>query len=369
MLQIAPHRYQSNQGALEDIGEQLESLGERALIIANKTVIERFEDVVQESLKDSMIGFSFDVCLGECCLPEIERLVSIAEKQEVDMIIGMGGGKTLDVAKYVAQLNSSRLATVPTVAGSCAAFTNIVHLYSEDGKFIKEEELDLCPDLLLLDYKIAGLAPSRHLAAGMSLSYSTAVSAGLSFEGVSVTHPQQIAFELTDHVRGTLLTQGKDALGDVKKGELTAGIETVAEIIVMETGLINCLGGGLFRRTPGRLFSHLIHSYTDEEILFGELVAFGTLVEKNMKNSPVSELKQMYGFYRDIEVPLTLNQLGLPENQRKKILETAIEEIIGKKEKWSFTVDFDADDLMRAIKKTDQDGKTVNESGLKGLEE
>ncbi|MFP4687498.1 MAG: iron-containing alcohol dehydrogenase family protein, partial [bacterium] len=359
MLQIAPHRYQSAPGALQDIGKNLEQLGERALVIANKTVIERFEDVVRKSLKDSMIGFSFDVCLGECCLPEIERLVSIAEKQESDMIIGMGGGKTLDVAKYVAQLAGCKLITVPTVVSSCAAFTNVVHLYNEDGEFIKEEELDNSPDLLILDYKIAGLAPSRHFAAGMSLAF--AATSGEFSRGDSkdllTSYPSRIALELAGHVRREVFERGKSAFSDVKKGELTAAIEEATEIIILETGLIHCLGGGAFRNSPGRLFAHFIHPYIDDNVLFGELVGLGTIIERNLYSSSVEELKDIYRFYRDIEIPLTLSQLGVPENQRGKIFSTVIEQIVKRAAEEPFAYSIDAKELEGAIRKADKDGE------------
>ena len=45
------------------------------------------------------------LCLfnGECSRPEIERLLAITKEVKADVIIGIGGGKTLDTAKSISQ--------------------------------------------------------------------------------------------------------------------------------------------------------------------------------------------------------------------------------------------------------------------------
>ena len=50
---------------------------------------------------------------GECCDPEIERLSKLARKEECDVIIGVGGGKSLDTAKAVGYSFTSRSPLFP----------------------------------------------------------------------------------------------------------------------------------------------------------------------------------------------------------------------------------------------------------------
>lgn len=364
MLRIAPQRYQSASGALKQIGEHLESLGERALVIGNKSALDQFEDVIRESLKESMIGISVDVCLGQCCLPEIERLVSEQEKQESDIIVGIGAGNTLDVAKYVAERTGQTLVLIPTVASSCAAFTNFVHLHSEDGEFIKEERIENCPDLVVVDYKIVGRANSRYLVAGMGSALASWYEFNMSREELELNQPRQIAYELAGHINDVLLGKGDQAVQDVKKGEMTSAVESVVEINILEAGLVRTLGGTTFRAMISHHLAHELLPFSGEEILFGEVVSFGVLVQEMMSGAQLASFRELLEFYRDVDLPLTLDSLELPENQRETILEDATEAIVDQLEKHPTSFEINQEELLDAISEADKFGQTVVQSGV-----
>lgn len=361
MLNLGPHKYQSSQGSLQDLGEYLEPLGERALVITGETAFERFEDVVRTSLKESMIGSSIEVCLGECCLPEIERLVDKAEDEQADIIVGMGGGKTLDTAKYVGELTENSMVSVPTIASTSTAYTNSVYIFTEDGEYLKQEKLSSCPDLLLLDYKVAGLAPSRFLAAGMTNAYAVSRGVGLSREDLQASQHLQIAYNLSRHVQESLIERGERAITDVKKGEITGTIESVLEINILEAGLISCLGGKAFRTNLAHLFANHLYRYSNEEVLSGELVGFGTLAMETLKSETSEELDDLYEFFQDIHIPLTLDEFGLPANQRETILEETAQNILEGLEDWMFSFEITEEDLIETILKTDSRGQKIRQ--------
>lgn len=368
MLQIAPHRYQSARGALQQIGENLEPLGERALVVASKTALERFEDVVRASLKDSMIGVSLDVNLGPCCLPEVERLNEVVEKENADIVVGLGGGQTLDVAKYVAHKTSRASVSVPTVASTCAGFTNLIYLYNDDGEFVESQQLPVCPDLTVLDYKVSGLAPSRFLAAGMGLAWASSTEFSLSRDDLELNQPRQIAYRLANHIQDSLNDKGEKAMADVKRGEVTSTVESVLEVNVLETGLLHCIGGRSFRSTVSHQLAHHLRPYTGEEILFGEIVAFGVIVQEQLRETPSSDLAGVFEFYRDIDLPLTLDDLGLPENQRETILADAGEEIIDQLSDMKLPFELEEELFLEAVNSANELGKAVTQSGPEAIE-
>jgi len=367
VLRIAPHRYQSARGALQELGEHLEPLGERALVIANKTALERFEDLVRSSLKDSMMGVSFEVCLGECCLPEVERLGEVADKEDADMIVGIGAGKTLDVAKYTAQKTGRRTVTIPSVASSYAAFSNQVYLFNEDGKFIEVKELEVCPDLLIMDYKVVGLAAPRYLRAGMGTALATSYQFTLSQEELEGHHPSRLAFELAAHLREQLFERGGKALQDVRREEVTGRVETILETNLLQAGLVSSLGGVSFRSMVAHHLAHEIQPYVQRDLLFGELVAFGLLVEHMLYGARPDSLVDLLEFFREVDLPLTLDELDLPGNQRGSILEDAAETITEKLSGWSFPFEFHPGALLEAVSQTDETGQKVRQSGVDSL--
>ncbi len=367
MLKIAPHRYQSARGALGDLGEHLASIGERALVIANKTALDRFEDLVRESLKDSMLGVSFEVCLGECCPPEVERLAEVVDKEDADMVVGIGGGKTLDVAKYTAQKTGARTVTVPSVASSYAAFTNQVYLFNEEGSFINVEELEVGPDLLVLDYNVVGRASPDHLRAGMGAALATAYQFTLSQEELERHHPSKIAYELAAHLREQVFERGKKALQDVRRGEVTGRVETLMEINVLQAGLISSLGGASFRSMAAQHLAHELKPFVQKDLLFGELVAFGLLVEHVMHGARPESLHDLLEFFRSVGLPLSLEDLDLPENQRDSILRDAAGNITQKLGGWPFPFELDRDGILEAVDRTDGVGQKVSQSGVSAI--
>lgn len=368
MLKIAPHRYQSSTGALQNLGEYLEPLGERAFVVADKTALERFEDVIRSSLKDSMIGVSFEICLGQCCLPEVERLADEAEKEDADMIVGIGAGKTLDVSKYTAQHTGSQMITIPSVASSNAAFTNLAHLYNEDGDFLEFKELETCPDLTLVDYKVAGLAPSRHLRAGMGVALATSYDFNLSREELDYHQPSSVAFQVSDHLRSSLFEMGEDALEDVKKGEVTGRVESVIEMNILQAGLISSLGGVSFRSIIAHQLANQLYPYTGEDVLYGEVVAFGLIVQQFLRGEQPSSFKDLLTFYRDVELPLTMDSIGLPEHQRGSILEDGFEAVLDHLEGWEFPFEVSPGQLETAVKDADELGQKIVQSGIEAVE-
>jgi glycerol dehydrogenase len=367
VLQIAPHRYHSASGALQSLGESLEPLGERAFIIANKTALERFEDVVRGSLKESMIGVNFEICLGQCCLPEVERLSDEADKDDADIIVGVGGGKTLDVAKYTAQKLDCKLVTIPSVASSHAAFSNLVYLYSEDGDFLEVKELETAPDLTVVDYKIVGLAPSRHIRAGLGIALATSSEFNVSREELENHQPTKIAYNLASHLRQSLYETGERALEDVKKGEVTGQVESLIEMIILESGLISSLGGMNFRSMIAHNLARQLYPYSGDDVLYGEVAAYGLLVQQLFQGEQPGELTELLGFYQETELPLTLDSLGLPENQHSSILDDALDSVIQHLDDWDLAFEVSRERLMDAIEEADSLGKRVIQSGVENL--
>ncbi len=55
----------------------------------------------------------------------------------------------------------------------------------------------------------------------------------------------------------------------------------------------------------------------------GEKVAFGTLVQLVLENSPLEEIEEVIDFCLDVNLPITLKDMGLKEINKEDIMKVA----------------------------------------------
>lgn len=163
---IGTNFYQSGQicarkNAIETIGGHLEGVGEKAVVIADKTVWDIAGHKVTAELKKSNISSEEAVFNGEASQEEMKRIAGIAEKAGASIVIGVGGGKTLDTAKAVSDEINGYTVIVPTAASTDAPTSGLSVVYSEQGAFENYRFYHKNPDLVLVDTKIVAEAPPR----------------------------------------------------------------------------------------------------------------------------------------------------------------------------------------------------------------
>ncbi|MBT4642896.1 MAG: glycerol dehydrogenase, partial [Deltaproteobacteria bacterium] len=236
----------------------------------------------------------------------------------------VGGGKTLDTGKAVANNIKAASVIVPTIASTDAPTSSLVVIYNEDH--VHEDVLFLPknPDLVLVDSEIIAAAPVRFLVAGIGDAIATKYEAeacyksdATNFQGgrCSVT-----ALALAELCNDIILNHGISAKLSAENHLLTPSLEKVIEANILLSGLGFENGG----EAVAHSFAGSLGLIPASNIAFhGEKVAVGVLIQLFLEDRPYKEIMELISFYRVIGLPTTLTELGWSEPSEEDLARVA----------------------------------------------
>ncbi len=321
MINLAPAQVLRGAGVLAQSAARLAAVGDRPLVIGGDGLCQAPQDRTLKSLKsaldaaltgleDQRISYSPD-----CSENSLERLRKAVTNHQADFILGVGGGKALDTAKLIAFQCDLPVVTVPTSAATCAAWTALSNVYSDQGAFLYDVSLTRCPDLLILDYDIIQTAPQRTLVAGIGDAlakwYEASVSSGASTQALVIAAVQQarvLRDILFQSSAAAIATPGSDAW------------LSVVDASVLLAGVIGGLGGAQCRTVAAHaVHNGLTHLPACHDMLHGEKVAYGILVQLRLEEIvqgsqlAATARQQLLKFYGELGLPRSLEDLGLTQ--------------------------------------------------------
>jgi len=305
-----PGKYIQGVGALNELPFLVKLFGRQGLILASPTA---YRNILPNSGMDIYSdSLSVEQFSGECCEKELSRLAAIVREKNVDVLVGMGGGKTIDTAKIAADRANIPVIVVPTIASTDAPCSGCAVLYSEQGVFESVYYQKSNPAVVLVDTQIISNAPIRFLVAGMGDALAT------WFEAKSCSYTQSenecgglstiAGLNLAKLCYDTLLQYGTTAKLAVERCIITPALEQIVEA--------NILLSGIGFESGGLASAHSIHNgFTALEethaYYHGEKVAFGVLAGLQLINAPPEESSVVFSFCEDIGLPTTLADIGL----------------------------------------------------------
>jgi glycerol dehydrogenase len=319
---VFPGKYIQGVGAISELPVLVELLGKRGLLVASPSVSERVLPASGVDLRGQ--SMSIEIFRGECCEVELARLSATVRQQNVDVLVGMGGGKTIDTAKIVADRAGIPVIIIPTIASTDAPCSGCAVVYSEDGIFESVSYQKTNPAAVVVDVGIIAAAPSRFLVAGMGDALATWFEARSCERtrspnecgGYSTTAGLGIAKLCYE----TLLTHGAAAKVASERNIVTPALEHIVEA--------NILMSGIGFESAGLAAAHSIHNgltilAETHPFFHGEKVAFGVLAGLQLADAPAAESATVYSFCEDVGLPTTLADIGLADTDRQKLMVAA----------------------------------------------
>jgi glycerol dehydrogenase len=316
---VSPSRYVQGTDTVDDLGAHAGELGERVLLVTDENVHDVVGDRVDRSLSSAGVAARVATFGGQCTEDEVSRLSRDARRSEADVVVGMGGGKVIDVAKGVRGRVGGRLITVPTIASTDAPTSGLSVLYTADGDLAGGVVHDERPDLVLVDTGVIAAAPVRWFVSGVGDALATRFEAAATMESGGWTFaggsPSQAGLALARQCYDDLRAHAPAAVSAVRGGTVTDDVETTVEAIVLLSGL-GFENGGLAA-------AHAVHdgivSTVNPEATHGQMVCFGLLTQLMLEHRPDETVRDIARFAHGLGLPVTLAGLGVPAGRLEEL--------------------------------------------------
>jgi glycerol dehydrogenase len=311
-LMIAPAKVLRGSSILTQASEAIACLGKRPLIVGGDRTLAATQPYLLPVLEQQQLLFAQADYTPDCSETTLKSLFKAAKEHKADVIIGVGGGKALDTAKLVAHQLQLPVVTIPTAAATCAAWTALSNVYSDEGAFLYDVPLPRCPDLLILDYDLIQTAPQHTFVAGIGDAlakwYEASVSSGQAEHTLIIAAVQQARV-----LRDILFQKSAAALREPG----SAVWKEVVDATVLLAGLIGGLGGAQCRTVAAHAVHNGLTHISGHSSIHGEKVAYGILVQLRLEEilqgsqSATTARQQLLKFYAEIGLPQKLGDLGL----------------------------------------------------------
>ncbi len=319
----SPSKYIQGGKEIENIGKYLELLGQKYVFIIDAFFYETLSKKLQKVLNSKKI-IAIEKFGGECCDKEINRLRKIVKDAGADVVIGIGGGKTIDTAKTTAFYEKANVMVVPTAASTDAPCSSLSVIYTEKGEFDRYIFFPQNPNIVLVDTEIVANAPVRLLVSGMGDALATywEARATARSQGETMFHekPTISALALAKLCYETLLEEGYKAKKACENKCVTKSLEDIIEA--------NTYLSGIGFESGGLAAAHAIHNGLTvmpgtHKMYHGEKVAFGLLSQLVLEKATEEELGEVLEFCISIGLPVCFKDIGVDKFTKKEVLEVA----------------------------------------------
>jgi len=232
---------------------------------------------------------------------ELKRLAEFVRERECSRVIGVGGGRAIDLGKVFATRQRMDFISIPTMLGSDAACSSVAVLYDENNDFLEYVDEQQSPEAVFVDLDIIRTTPPRYAAAGLAggLSVFYEVEEVMAAKQFRATPTMQSYYKsVAEWGKGRLLAVSERAI----EGFIHLSLNELEEIcfcclwvaadLFEHVGL--SLGHGVYRALRGLGLSKT------GGYLHGELVGLGLLCQLDLCSTHQAEREQVKRLVRKL---------------------------------------------------------------------
>ncbi|WP_340820694.1 NAD(P)-dependent glycerol-1-phosphate dehydrogenase [Methanolobus sp. WCC4] len=295
---------------VKDVCDDLK-LKEGAFIVTGQNTRRIAGDVVFDLLEDSGCEPGIIVS-NEASMEDVRRVVAEARAANSEYLLGVGSGKSIDVAKLAATQLSLPFISMPTAASHDGIVSSRASIHDKGRKSSVEVN---APMAVIADTQIISSAPYRLLAAGCGdiISNYTAVLDWELAHRLRNEPFSEYAAALSRMTAQILMDSPEDI-----KPELESSVRIVVKALVSSGVAMSIAGSSRPASGSEHMFSHALDMLSPGSALHGEQCGVGTIMMMYLHGGDWKKIKECLEI---IGAPTTAEELGIED---KYILEALL---------------------------------------------
>ncbi|HEX6673395.1 MAG TPA: sn-glycerol-1-phosphate dehydrogenase [Nitrososphaeraceae archaeon] len=273
------------------------------VVISGESVKNNFENKIRKSL-DSYGIKNYWFIRKEASFDAVSKITAEIEKLKLDLILGIGGGKSVDVGKMIAYSIKKPFISIPTSASHDGISSPFVSLKGSD----KPHSIKVnTPIGVLADIKLISEAPTRLLSSGC----------GDLIGKLTAVKDWELARDEKDEYFGTYSAHLAKLSADIimnKSKELLInenGVRTIIEALISAGVAAGIAGSSRPCSGSEHLFSHALEYITDGKCgLHGERVGLGTIIMARLHDM---DFEAIISVLENVNAPIKASQINVTE--------------------------------------------------------
>jgi len=277
------------------------------------------DPIVSEILKDKIAELGIEkILINEASILEARKIILSLSYSDVDAIVGIGGGRVLDISKVVASELNVHFISVPTTA-SHDGIASPVASFKEGGKPVSIAAKP--PTAVIADLEIIEKCPQRliHSGFGDLISNITAVKDWKLSRDLTGESYNEIAASIAT-IPAYLLLEKTNGDFDLKKE-----LELLLRGLIMSGVAIAMVGSSRPASGAEHKFSHALDYLGYGNATHGEQVGLGTIIFEFMyeENYGDGNWVSVKNALKKAGAPVRLSEVGISKDQALEALNYA----------------------------------------------
>ncbi|WP_338741817.1 NAD(P)-dependent glycerol-1-phosphate dehydrogenase [Haloplanus salilacus] len=310
-----PRNVVVGHGVLDDLGDVIGDLAVlgRPLVVTSPTPNRLVGDRVRAQLGDDPAT----VAVETAGFGAVERVVETAEAEEVTYLVGLGGGKPIDIAKMAADRLGLGFVSVPTAASHDGIVSGRSSIPEGDTRHSVAADPPLA---VVADTEVLAAAPWELTTAGCAdiVSNYTAVADWKLAHRLQNVHYSEYAGALS-RMTAELLVESADS---IKQG-LEESAWVVVKALVSSGVAMSIAGSSRPASGAEHLFSHRLDRIAPDRAFHGHQVGVGSILVAYLHEGEEGTWRNIRDALATIGAPTTADDLGFDDETVIEALTTA----------------------------------------------